>query len=368
MVKGGARAALPRLAALGVVTLALGCAVPATPPSGTPEDAAVGRCRAGLDTARACGHWEDAVDACEGDAASHTSFPQLAPEGCFIPVRYGEGALPRPDPVPEGCGFPRERPAAIAHLHAEASRLEGIAAGKAAPLPMSLDCALPREVLSATATANARTLRALARRLSLRTTRHPYALAATFGFGHPVMGESALVGWRPGDACIPLDQREMRFLSINTIRAGRAAAAYHGGVAPVVSFSGGAVHAPLYEAFMHMHLAVCTFDVPADAVLLDPCADHTHTNFRNTGSLLVTLGGRTAYVVTDDGLQAAYLQDFTAFWFIGGELDQRALRDWGYLLGSWHQASVGIDAGFWFTPYRFWAEPEDGLGSFTCVR
>jgi hypothetical protein len=28
---------------------------------------------------------------------------------------------------------------------------------------------------------------------------------------------------------------------------------------------------------------------------------------------------------------------------------------------------VGNKGGFWFTPYRFWAEPRDGLGSVTCV-
>ena len=47
--------------------------------------------------------------------------------------------------------------------------------------------------------------------------------------------------------------------------------------------------------------------------------------------------------------------------------DERSLRDWGYVIGSWRQASTGIRAGFWFTPYRFWAEPRDGLGSVTCV-
>ena len=48
--------------------------------------------------------------------------------------------------------------------------------------------------------------------------------------------------------------------------------------------------------------------------------------------------------------------------------DQRSLRDFGYLVGAWRQASVGMEAGFWFTPYRFWAEPEPGLGGWSCVR
>jgi hypothetical protein len=182
------------------------------------------------------------------------------------------------------------------------------------------------------------------------------------------MRNSPLVAWRPGDACIPLDKREMDRLSVNVQRAGLAAASYHGRVAPVITVSGGAVRsAPLVEAFMLLHLLRCRFDVPAEAVLLDPCADHTHTNLRNTGGLVRAIGGRQGYVVTDDGLQGGYLQEWTAFWLVGGTIDQRSLRDWGYLLGTWRQASEGYDAGFWFTPYRFWGEPADGLGGVACV-
>lgn len=352
---------------LPLLALLFACSAPATPPTETPDEAAIGRCRAGFDTAKACGEWEDAVASCEGDANTHTSFPQLSEVGCHVPVHY-DGELPRAGAVASGCGFPADRAATVTHLEREADRLAAIAAGSSSELPMYLDCGLPANALKPAAMTNATTLRALARRLRQGSEVFAYSVAATFGYGHSVMSQSALVSWRPQDPCIALDKREMSYLSINTVRAARAAAAYHGGVAPVVSFSGSAVHATLYEAFMHMHLAVCRFDVPADAVLLDPCADHTHTNLRNTGSLVKSLGARTAYVVTDDGLQADYLQDSTPFSVIGGSIDQRAARDWGYLLGSWHQASVGIDAGFWFTPYRFWGEPLRGLGSFSCVR
>jgi hypothetical protein len=350
-----------------LATLMVACAEPATPPTGAPEDADIGRCRAGIDAKAACGEWEDAVAACEGDADSHTSFPQLSAAGCYVQVHY-DGALPRAGKIPPGCGFPSNRRAAIAHLDEEAERFEAIARGDESELPMSLDCGLPAEALRAAAKTNGATLRALSRRFRADDRTYAYGIVGTFGYGHSVMGNSALVAWRPGDACIPLDKREMEHLSVNTLRAARAAAAYHGRVAPVVSFSGSAVHAPLYEAFMQMHLATCMFDVPPDRVLLDPCADHTHTNIRNTGSLVRSVGARTAYLITDDGIQADYLQDFHAFWLIGGEIDQRSLRDWGYILGSWHQASVGLDAGFWYTPYRFWGEPVDDLGSFTCVR
>ena len=81
-------------------------------------------------------------------------------------------------------------------------------------------------------------------------------------------------------------------------------------------------------------LLACRFGVPSDAVLLDPCADHTHTNVRNTGALVRAIGGRTAYLVTDDGLQAGYLEEWTGFDLIGGSIDQRSQRDFGYLPGA----------------------------------
>jgi hypothetical protein len=79
------------------------------------------------------------------------------------------------------------------------------------------------------------------------------------------------------------------------------------------------------------------------------------------------MGGRAAYLVTIDGMQSDYFEDDSWFEGILGSIDQRSLRDWGYVIGSWRRASVGEDTGYWFTPYRFWAEPRDGLGSATCV-
>ena len=72
------------------------------------------------------------------------------------------------------------------------------------------------------------------------------------------------------------------------------------GVAPVVIFSGGAVHSQRYEIFLLAYLASCRFGLPRDRILLDPCARHTHENLRNSGGLLRLIGGRQAYVVTDD--------------------------------------------------------------------
>lgn len=345
---------------------ATGCGYRAELPSEPPRGAAIGLAPAGFDRSRACASW---VAAAPDDEAAHVhdSFPELHPAGCHIPVHYDAGG-PRPGAIPEGCGYPGAS-ADAAIVSREADRYARVASEgpTTEPLPPELACGLPDRERALAARWNERTLRKLARRVA-SGRRYPYAAVGAFGFGSPRHAESALVAWRPGDACVPLDKRQMDLLDVNVARAGRAAAAHQAKVGPVVTVSGGAVHSPLYEAFALAFLATCRFGVRPDAVLLDPCADHTHTNLRNTGSLIVAIGGRTAYIVTDDGLQADYLQEWNGFHLVGGSIDRRALRDFGHLLGSFRQASVGIEAGFWFTPYRFWASPEGDLGSFTCVR
>jgi hypothetical protein len=349
-----------------LVTLAA-CYRHAELPSEPPAEALLGKCSAGVDRAKLCGEWADAVASCQGPADEHLAFPELAPSACFVPVRYQPGKLPKADPVSKGCGYPSEdRAATIEHLKLQAADYQRIERGDGSSLPMALDCGLSDSDREVAATVNGRALARLAERLQ-RGERFAYSAVATFGFGHGAHDMSELRDWRPGDACIELGKWQMDLLSMNRDRVGRAAEAYHGRVAPVVVVSGGAVHSELHEAFMHHYLASCWFSVPSDAILLDPCADHTHTNVRNTGALVRQLAGRTAYIVTSDGLQAKYLQEWTVFSLIGGSIDQRALRDWGYLLGSWRQASVGIDAGFWYTPYRFWGEPATGLGSAACL-
>ncbi len=357
-----------RAAALPLAAALVGCAVYHAPsPSNPPGDASGGHAPPAFDPGLACSDWDHAVGP-GGDAArKHDSFPEVdAARSCYVAVRYGPGG-PRPDPVPPGCGYPGSDTVS-AELDQRAAEYERIAdgAGGGTP-PLELACPLPEDVRRASARVNARTLRDLAHRVAGRPP-YPYATVSTFGFGHSEQRTSALVAWRPGDACPQLSKREMALLDVNVLRAGRAADAYAAGVAPVVTVSGGAVHSPLYEAFMLDYLLTCRLGVPATAVLVDPCANHTHTNVRNTGALVRAVGGRTAYLVTDDGLQAGYLEEWTFFDVIGGSIDQRSLRDFGYLLGSFRRASVGSGAGYWYTPYRFWAEPERGLGSFTCIR
>lgn len=339
------------------------CAIHAEAPPRAPAGPRGGHAPPGFDAALACRDWRAAAPA--GAARDHDSFPELDPaRSCFTRVHYERGRV-RVDPPPAGCGYPRGEDTTAAVLRA-AARDERIARGEPAALPVELSCSLPDDVRRAAAAHNARARRALAGRLS-RGVSYPYAAVSTFGFGHPGQDRSSILRYRPGDACAPAGKHDMDLFSVNVARAGRAAEAYFAGAAPVITVSGGAVHASLVEAFMLEWILACRLGVPHDAVLLDPCADHTHTNLRNTGSMVRDLGGRVAYVVTDDGLQASYLEEWTGFDLIGGSLDQRALRDFGYLLGSYRRASEGMKAGFWYTPYRFWAEPEDGLGGFTCV-
>ena len=348
-----------RFAAALVFFAAAGCAAHAETPARLPRDARGGLAPRGFDPAVACTSWSRAV---QGNAAAmrHDSFPELAPAAaCYTRVRY-RGERATPDTTPPGCAF---SPASSAAIEAEAARDERIARGERTNLPLELACVLPDATRRAAAANNARTLRAI-----LRDTRaYPYAAVAAFGYGNYAHAGTPLDGWRPGDACLdgsgPID---LHRFGINVDRAARAALAFAGGVAPVVVFSGGAVHSKLVESFLLDYVATCRLGLPSDRVLVDPCADHTHTNVRHTARLVTGLGGRVAYVVTDDGFQAIYLQEWTLFGLFGGSIDQRSLRDFGHLLGSFRQASVGIDGGFWFTPYRFWADSR--FRNFSCEK
>ncbi len=331
----------------------LGCARDVIP------DAKVAGPRAGLvpETFRpelACTSWRSAVDF-DREASSHTSFPEAHLEAsCFVEVSHGAHEA-HAGPVPAGCGFPQSVEGSRATLLRRASLYDRIAKGDLRELPLELACPLSPRVRSAAARTNAVTLRALA---GLTTAREfAYSAASTFGYGSLAQEVSVLVDVLPGAACKSLSAEERNRLGVNMIRAERVASAYRGRVAPVVTLSGGAVHSELVEAFALEHLVRCLHGVPADRILLDPCADHTHTNLRNTGALVVGLGARTAYVVTDPFLQSDYLSDFTFFDALGGSVDQRSLRDFGHLLGAWRRASRGTLGGFWFSPYRFWAEP-----------
>lgn len=354
-----------RLSFIALALLFAGCFRRATVPEDLEPDARTGHPPDDFGTEMACRDWAGATE--DLRAIEHTSFPEHVREGCFVPVRY-RGSSVRADPTPEGCGYPEAQARAAIERRAAVYEVAASSWGSQKRVPLELACGLPEGIRRSAALQNARTLRGLGRTwaIDLPERRYPYSIVGTFGFGQPKQDGSVLARWKPGDDCIPMSAGQLALLDVNVARARRAADAYHAGVAPLVTVSGAAVHSSVVEAFFLVHLLTCNFDVPADRILVDPCADHTHTNLRNTGAMVASIGGRFAYLVTDDGIQSAYLQEWTAFDLVGGSIDQRALRDFGHLIGSWRQASVGMPAGFWYTPYRFWAASRDGLGSFTC--
>lgn len=306
-----------------------------------------------------CRQWSSTVIDRDGHAARHNSFPETnVRAACFTQVTHA-GRDVHVGSMPPGCGYP-DRPARD-RLIALANELDMLA-GSGAPSAL-IPCSLTTEQRRVAYRQNAEAFRTLAGVES----DYPYAAVVLPGHGLVEQDDIALNGILPDRACGPIPESDVPRFGNMGARAAIGADAIRGGAAPVVIASGGAVHSHLVEAFALMHLLVCREHIPANRIILEPCADHTHTNLRNSARWLDAMGARAAYLLTDDGLQSKYFQDWSGFELIFGSVDQRSLRDWGYVIGSWRQASIGNPQGFWFTPYRFWAEPRNGLGSVTCV-
>jgi hypothetical protein len=370
-----------RARALAIAAAALGaCGVHYSTPRTRARDARFGYLGgAGPAPSREalCRDWRGAVAARDPHATRHISFPETDPaRACFTEVRYDPDGI-RVGAPPPGCAYPAARD--TARLTALAARLEAGAAvatqttslrgERAADEEQRLfPCGLRASQRALALRHDARVLRAEAARLEQPgAPRYPYAAVIAFGYGWPDQNLTSLVDWTPADRCHPPSRADMDRLGVMVPRTRRVAEALRAGVAPIAIVSGGTEHSRMVEAFAMLYLLRCLEGVRADRVLLEPCAEHTHTNLRNAGRWLVALGGRAGFVVTDDGMQADYLQEWNGFELVNGGVDARALRDWAYLLGAWRQAVRGPSEGFWFSPYRFWAEPREGLGSVSCL-
>jgi hypothetical protein len=346
--------------ALAVPSIAA-CGVHAPVPAFTANDARFGRLGGRGEPPsqkEMCEHWTSSVIARDEFALEHVSFPETnVQDACFTGVTH-EGRNVTVGAVPRGCSYPNARARTrLMALADELDRLPDDAPHRLYP------CSLTRAQRAAARHQNVRVLRSLAR----RSDEFPYSAIVVPGHGVLTQNDTALAAFEPGHSCRELADGDDGRLGALPFRSARAADALRGGVAPVVIVSGGAVHSRVIEAFALMQLLECREKIAADRILIEPCADHTHTNLRNSGRWMNAMGGRAAYLLTDDWIQSDYFQDVSGFEYLLGSVDQRSLRDWGYLIGSWRQASRGINAGFWFTPYRFWAEPKDDVGSFTCV-
>ena len=104
------------------------------------------------------------------------------------------------------------------------------------------------------------------------------------------------------------------------------------GLAPVILVSGGNVHppdTPVNEA-VQMKQWLVAHGTPANRVVVEPCARHSHTNLRNAGRFLLTNGLRRALIVTSRD-QAMYFGQPRSSSF-----DGRCLSDLGYVVGELH--------------------------------
>ncbi len=317
-----------------------------------------------------CRSWLGNVVRHDEHAITHVSFPETNPQGsCFVEVHHrGEDLAAPAGAAPRGCAYPD--PSSRGRVEKLVAELDRVAQRPETAMPL-LECGLTPAFKAAAARHNARVLRALA----ANPGAYPYAAVVVPGHGRGAQAKTKLAPFVPGDSCVDVPLGDHEPLGGMMPRTRRAAALLRGNVAPIAIVSGAAVHSTLNESFAMLHLMSCPrrdvdaqfAPVDADRVLLEPCADHTHTNLRNAGRWMHAIGARAGYVITDDFIQSKYFQDQSMFELLMGSIDQRSLRDWGYVIGSWRQASVGTNAGFWFTPYRFWAEPRDGLGALTCV-
>lgn len=106
-----------------------------------------------------------------------------------------------------------------------------------------------------------------------------------------------------------------------------AARRYREGKAPFVVVSGGYVHpdqTPFNEALEMKKSLIAEFEIPPEAILVEPHARHTTTNVRNTARLLYRYGipFDKKILVTTDPYQSRYIED--------PEFVQRCERELGY--------------------------------------
>lgn len=360
----------------GLLVLTLSCGVHYATPRRVTRDARFGRLAGAAavpQRATLCGHWITAMRTRDRSAERHTSFPETDPaHSCFVPVNYGDAGITI-GASPPGCAYPAH--GQVVQLEQLARQLDAMRAESVASHEQSgdspehlLPCGITPRHRDATLAHNVRVLQRVATRLRADpAVTYPYAAVITFGYGWPDQAQTSIADWLPDQSCGRLSQQDIDRMGPMVLRTRRVAEALRAGIAPVAIVSGGTEHSRMVEAFAMLFLLRCAFGVPRDQVLLEPCAEHTHTNIRNGGRWLVAMGARTGYLVTDDGIQSDYLEERSGFEPLGASLDQRSLRDWGYVLGSWRRAARGPNVGHWFTPYRFWAEPRDGAGSLTCL-
>ena len=278
MLRGGMNRIRAVLVTTSVATALAACGYREPVPPDRATDARFGRFNgAGEMPPRSamCRQWSSTVVDLDGHLARHNSFPETnVRAACFTEVIH-DGRNVHVGAMPEGCGYPnapaRER------LRTLASELDALA--KSGAPSALIPCSLTTEQRRAAYRQNADVLRTLAG----VERDYPYAAVVLPGHGIIEQDQIVLKGILPERGCGPIPEVDVPRFGNMIARSALGADAIRGEAAPVVIASGGAIHSHLVEAFAFMHLLVCREHIPANRILLEPCADHTHTNLRNSG-------------------------------------------------------------------------------------
>jgi CBS domain-containing protein len=139
-------------------------------------------------------------------------------------------------------------------------------------------------------------------------------------------------------------------------RLDAAMAFFRGGAARTIVVSGANVHpdgTPYVEAVL-MKRYLLDHGVKEDAIVVEPCARHSHTNLRDVGRFMIRYGLERALVVTSRD-QAFYFANPRMSGF-----EERCLADFGYRVGQFTSLP---DATVEFRPagdvFRRGSDPKD---------
>lgn len=207
---------------------------------------------------------------------------------------YGLGEAPRYPAIdailftPDGNLWPGVLTEATNHLLAAAADQAGPRADLAHRFALQLLYLNERENAASFADLDTRhNAAARARIAALDWTRYPYTVILVLGDGPDRSGQ--LIG------------------TYGKLRLARAAQLYHGGLAPVLIVSGGNVHpalTPVNEAVEMKRELMTRYAIPESAIIIEPHARHTTTNFRNAARLMLRYGipmDRPAIATTSTG-------------------------------------------------------------------
>lgn len=137
-------------------------------------------------------------------------------------------------------------------------------------------------------------------------SKYPYSAILTLGAGPEIAGQ--------------------KISPMGMLRARTAANHYFQGVAPFIILSGGRVHpykTVFTEALEMKKYLVENLNVPADAIIIEPLARHTTTNYRNAIRLMLMYGfpKDKMAVATSSGSHLDAVQD----------MESRLLKELGYM-------------------------------------